>query len=337
MGIGRNAARNRLLAQLGTVTAFSMAYALAMGGDDEYEEADLRTKFNNWMIPGVGMIPVPPEWAAITKVPAEMFMESLRNNGTPKERETAEIVGAVMQNVLEALSFGVPIPAAIKPVLENFTNFSFFTWRPLEGTYQQQLDKTMRANPSTSEMAKAIAVAVDDMTGSKLQVSPIDVDNLLRGYFASTGSMLLLMADAITNPDRLDRPTHQLPLVGMFIPDKVGTRAEREFYEFAETVMPRLRTLQSLETRSPSQAEAYVERYRPELEAAETVGTVIQQLGKFNQYERYLRSDEAAKAGMSQEERKAEIDELRRVRAEYLQEFMDQTKAAYRASKSATP
>lgn len=337
MGIGRNAARNRLLAQLGTVTAFSMAYALAMGGDDEYEEADLRTKFNNWMIPGVGMIPVPPEWAAITKVPSEMFMESLRNNGTPKERETAEIVGAVMQNVLEALSFGVPIPAAIKPVVENLFNFSTFTMRPLEGTYQQQLDKPLRANPSTSELAKAIAVAVDDMTGSKLQVSPIDVDNFLRGYFASTGSALLLMTDAVMNPDRLDRPAHQLPLVGMFIPDTVGTRAEREFYEFADKVMPRLRTLQSLEARSPSQAEAYVERYRPELEAAETVGTVIQQLGEFNQYERYLRSDEAAKAGMSQEERKAEIDELRRVRAEYLQEFMDQTKAVYRASKSATP
>lgn len=337
MGIGRNAARNRLLAQLGTVTAFSMAYALAMGGDDEYEEADLRTKFNNWMIPGVGMIPVPPEWAAITKVPAEMFMESLRNNGTPKERETAEIVGAVMQNVLEALSFGVPIPAAIKPVLENFTNFSFFTWRPLEGTYQQQLDKTLRANPSTSELAKAIAVAVDDMTGSKLQVSPIDVDNFLRGYFASTGSALLLMTDAVMNPDRLDRPAHQLPLVGMFIPDKVGTRAEREFYEFADKVMPRLRTLQSLEARAPSEAEAYAGKYQSELEAAEAVGAVIQQLGEFNQYERYLRSDEAAKAGMSQEERKAEIDELRRVRAEYLQEFMDQTKATYRASKSATP
>ena len=338
MGIGRNAARNRLLAQLGTVTAFSMAYALAMGGDDEYEEADLRTKFNNWLIPGMPPIPVPPEWAAVTKVPAEMFMESLRNHGTPKERETAEIVGAVMLNVFDALSYGVPIPAALKPLVENLTNHSFFTWRPLEGTYQQTLDKTARVNANTSEMAKSIAEAVEGMTEGALTVSPIDVDNFFRGYFGSTGGALLAITDAIMNPDRLDRPAHQLPLIGMFAPNTdVGTRAEREYYEFANKVLPRLRTLQSLETRAPSQAEAYVERYRPELEAAQAVEDAKNRLTPMLQRERYLRSDEAAKAGMSQEARKAEIDELRRVRAEYLQEFMDQTKAAYRASKSATP
>jgi hypothetical protein len=337
MGIGRNAARNRLLAQLGTVTAFSMLYALTMAGDDEYENADLRTKFNNWIIPGVGMIPVPPEWAAITKVPAEMFMESLRNHGTPKERETAEIIGAVLSNMQETLSYGVPIPAAIKPLAENFTNYSFFTKRHLEGTYQQTLDETVRTNANTSEMAKAFAEAVEKTTTGRLTFSPIDVDNFFRGYFGSTGGALLTVTDAILNPDRLDRPAHQLPLVGMFIPDNVGTRAEREYYEFANKVLPRLRTVQSLETRAPSEAEAYVERFRPEIEAAQAVEDIRQTLTPMLQYERYLRSDEAAKSGMSQEERKAEIEELRQVRSEYLQEVMNDIKAAYRASKSARP
>jgi ACR3 family arsenite efflux pump ArsB len=49
------------------------------------------------------------------------------------------------------------VPQGVKPLLEAWTNYSFFTGRELEGIYQKQQDPSLRRASNTSELAIAIA------------------------------------------------------------------------------------------------------------------------------------------------------------------------------------
>jgi hypothetical protein len=333
MGIPRNEARARLMTQLGVMTAFSMLYALSVEDDDEYQQMDLTKRNNNWVIPGVATIPVPPEWAAIFKVPAELYLEMLRTEGSPDELAARDAAKALAQTMLEAYKPGTLVPAAIKPALEAWANYSFFTGERLVGTYQEQLDPSEQTTYRTSELAKSLAAFMRDSLN--YEVSPIKIDNFFTGYFGGTAAPVLAMTDALLNPDRMDRPLHQMFLIGTFVPDPVGTRSEREFYAFAEEVMPRVRTLQALSATDPDRAEAYAEKHAAAIAAARRVGAAIQKLGQLRAYEKYLRSDAAA-ADMTQEEREAELTALRESRNEYLS-FVREEKREYYATKSATP
>lgn len=335
MGINRNEARSRLVQQLAAVAAFSMIYALMMQDEEEYNEMDLRERHRHYLIPGLNVkIPVPPEWAAVAKVPAEMFVEYMRKEGTPEELYAMEALKAVLGSLLEATAGPLPIPSALKPVLEAMANYSTFTSTNIEGTYQRTLDPSQRTNYRTSELSIAIAKAAAEL-GFDV-ISPIMLDHLIVGYTATTGSTLLAMTDAMLNPDRMDRPIYKTFMASTFIYDEIGARADREFYDFAEKVMPKARTLNDLLTRDPERAEAYAERYAADLEAAEAVGAAIQELGELRKIEKYLRSNQAAADGMSQEERREALDNLRRERSEYLS-FVREVKKEYYAMKSATP
>lgn len=334
MGISRNEARARLVQQLAVVTAFSMMYALMLSDDDEYNEMDLRQRGRHFIIPGMDVkIPVPPEWAAITKVPAEMFVEYIRRQGTPEELYAMEAVKVALGTFAEATMGPTPIPSALKPGVEALTNFSLFTMSPIEGTYQKTLDPSQRSTYRTSEMSKAIA---DIASAQGFEVSPIMIDHLVQGYFATVGTTLLAATDGILNPDRMDRPLHKMFLAQTFTYDPVGTRIDQEFYDFAEKVMPKVRTLQSLQSSDPEKAEAYAEKHEEELAVGTYVGAMIQKLGDLRKYEKYLRSNMAAKEGMSQEARETALEELRKERSLYLRDIRE-IKTEYYARKSATP
>jgi hypothetical protein len=334
MGISRNEARARLVQQLAVVTAFSMMYALMLSDDDEYNEMDLRQRGRHFIIPGMDVkIPVPPEWAAITKVPAEMFVEYIRRQGTPEELYAMEAVKVALGTFAEATMGPTPIPSALKPGVEALMNFSLFTMSPIEGTYQKTLDPSQRSTYRTSEMSKAIA---EIASAQGFEVSPIMIDHLVQGYFATVGTTLLAATDGILNPDRMDRPLHKMFLAQTFTYDPVGTRIDQEFYDFAEKVMPKVRTLQSLQSSDPEKAEAYAEKHEEELAVGTYVGAMIQKLGDLRKYEKYLRSNLAAKENMTQEQRETALEELRKERSLYLRDVRE-LKTEYYARKSAKP
>jgi hypothetical protein len=84
---------------------------------------------------------------------------------------------AVLQNTLIRGDAG--LPTAFKPLIEGLTNYSFFKGQPLESQFMQTLSPALRAERSTSEVAKLV--------GSKLGVSPILIDNTVRGYLGGLG------------------------------------------------------------------------------------------------------------------------------------------------------
>lgn len=316
-GLTRAAAQRSFLARGATLTALGVMYAFMVGDepeeDNEYEKLSDFTRLNNFIIPGTGVrIPVATEWGAIFKAPAEIAMKYYRSQGTTEEQEAAELTSAVMSHVWTSYFGNVtPIPAVAKPVLEAWANYSFFTGRELEGAYQQGKDKSKRTTTQTSELAKALSKAGEKLFGVDGTVSPIIIDNFLRGYFGSVAPMVTMATDQLFNPDKLDRPMSKYWFFSSFMYDAdIDAARKEEAYRWNETAAKRLSTYRSMEDQL-EKAEAYFNEHARDIALGQQVEKVIRQSSDYREAIRYLTESPVAAAEYSKEEREEMIKEYR--------------------------
>jgi len=314
--VDRAQARRMFWSRASTVMMLSSLYALGKydDEDDDYEEMDLRTRDSNWILPGGYKIPVPGELGAIFKVIPERVVEYMKRQGTPEEQTAWEATRTTLAYMFEQyIGRAVPVPQAIKPVMEAWANKSFLTGRDLEGYHHKAMDPSMRTTEQTSELAKTIAKFSRDEIG--VEVSPIMIDNALRGYLGSSAAMLTMTTDSLLNPTRIDRPLHKYALLSTYLYDPVGTRRMTEFYEERELVGKANTTLRELMKTDLDRAEKYVEAHQEELAMESTVNSTLEQLERTRAYRKYLNSVEGAKE-MSKEDREAQLKEVKQVELE---------------------
>jgi hypothetical protein len=327
--VGRAQARKMFWSRAATVMMLSSLYALSKGDDDEeYNEMDLRVRDSNWILPGGFKLPVPTELGALFKVVPERIVEYMRRQGTPEEQEAWEATRTALAYIFEQyVGRVVPVPQAVKPVLEAWTNYSFFTGRELEGIYQKQQDPSMRRASNTSELAIAIANFSRDVVGVD-KISPILVDNALSGYFGSTAGLLVAMTDSLLNPTRVDRPLHKYALLSNYLYDPVGTRRMTEFYDAREKVGRANATLSELMKTDIDRAVAYAEKNADVLMMESSINSTLEQLERTRAYRKFLNSKDAA-ADMPAEEREAELKEIKKMEVE-LTGWLREAKTAIR-------
>jgi hypothetical protein len=327
--VGRAQARNMFWSRAATVMMLSSIYAFSKSEDEEYDEMDLRTRDSNWIIGGA-KLPVPGELGALFKVIPERVVEYMRRQGTPEEQTAWEATHTALSYIFEQyIGRVVPIPQAVKPLLEAFTNHSFFTGRELEGIYQKQQDPSARRASNTSELAIAIANFSRDVVGVD-KVSPIMIDNALSGYFGSTAALLVAATDSLLNPTRVDRPLHKWALVSNYMYDPVGTRRMTEFYEEREKVGRANGTLNELMKTDLDRAAVYAEENADKLMLESAINSTLEQLERTRAYRKYLNSPDASKE-MAKDEREAELQELRQIEVG-LTGWLREAKTAIRAN-----
>jgi hypothetical protein len=283
--VARREARKMFMSRMMQMAALSMLYSFAVGGTEDYEELDELTRANNFIIPGTPIkIPVAGELGALFKVPVETAMAYYRRQGTPEEMEAKELVATVFHYAMEQF-MGGGMPAVVKPLLEAITNYSFFTGRPLEGTYQKGMDKPERTNRQTSELAVAISKAGAELLGPDYTISPILIDNTLKGYFGSVAGTVTMATDQIINPDRLDRPMNKYWLLSVFMYDpEVKAARKNEAYNWNEKAAQRLATMRRLGDRDPDAALAYFEKYENDIIMGKTLEQVIRKSGELRRF-----------------------------------------------------
>jgi hypothetical protein len=326
--VGRAQARRMFWSRAATVMMLSSLYALGAGDDEDYQEMDLRTRDSNWILPGGFKLPVPGELGALFKVIPERVVEYMRRQGTPEEQTAWEATRTGLSYIFEQYVGRVtPVPQAVKPLLEAWTNYSFFTGRELEGIYQKQQDPSQRRASNTSELAIAIANFARDVVGVD-KVSPILVDNALNGYFGSTAGLLVAATDSLLNPTRVDRPLHKWALVSNYMYDPVGTRRMTEFYEEREKVGRANATLNELAKTDMDKAADYAEKNADILMLESAVNSTLEQLERTRAYRKYLNSPLGAE-GMPKDAREAELQELRKIEVE-LTGWLREAKASLR-------
>ena len=311
--IDRAQARKMFWSRAAIAISLSTLYAMSKGDDDdEYNESDLRTRDANWFVGGT-KISVPGELGAIFKVIPERVVEYYRRKGTPEEQDAMEAIRTAMSYIGEQYVGRItPVPQLAKPLLEAWTNYSFLTGRELVGIHQKQLEPSMQRREGTSELAIAIAEFARDVGGTDF-VSPIIVDNVLRGYLGSTAALTVMVTDSLLNPTRMDRPLHKYALLSNYAIDPIGKRRIAEFYDERDRVGRANTTLNELVSSGKlAEAEAYMEKHEQELILNSTINATLEQLEQTRAYRKYLNSADAA-ATMTMEERMADREEVERM------------------------
>ena len=317
--LNRAAARKLFLSRVAMMTALGFAYALAMSDDDGYKNATDDVRDNNWILPNGYKIPVPKELGFIFKSIPERVVEYFRRYGTNEEQRLTQAVGSVVKGAMSAYGSPNVTPSFIKPILENMTNYSFFLQRELESASMKRLEPGQRFTSSTSELAKAL--------GEETNISPIKIDNFLRGMFGMAGSTTLLMTDAVLNPTRPDRPAYQMPFGSLFLYDTIGGRAKNEFYDLQERVGQADATYKNLLEKDPEKAQAYLEKNASLISIAPTINNTLQQLSTLRRFRTLYEQGTEDMLGMSSAERRKAIDEIREAENETLSYVRELEKA----------
>ena len=273
--MSRNAARRQFMQRMATLTALGLTYALMMVGDEDYEKQEDNVRDNNWILPWgkhlgfTPAIPVPAEMAFFFKAIPERVVRYYKLQGTPEEQQAVDVLGNLVRRGFDVFSSPNVMAQATRPFLENLINYSFFLGRPLESQSQQQMEPFMRFGTGTSEVSKKLAEGLQrgrEATGlDLLGVSPIKIDNALRGIFGTTGGIMLSIGDMMLNPDKTDRPLHQqlgaqITGVSTFMKDGIGSRYLSEIYNLEKEATQAHNTYNKLKEYDPIKAGEFLER-----------------------------------------------------------------------------
>lgn len=315
-------ARSMFYKRMGMLTAMGLLYALAMQDDEEYQSLPDHVRDTNWVLPGgkylgyTPVIPVPAELAFFFKAIPERVVQYMKYQGTDEERAGIDLLGNMVMRGIDVFSSPNITPQVLRPMLENYINYSFFLGRPLESQAQQALEPYMREGMGTSDTMKALAKNINDFAESTgfeaLKISPIKLENLVRGMLGTGAGLALSMADAVTNPDRTDRPLHQqltpqLTGASALMKDSVGTRMMDEIYKLDRRTEQAHNSLNRLMKNNPEEIESYMEQNKGILGIRPAVQATMNAIRTLNEQARAIDKDKA----MSSAERRELINELR--------------------------
>jgi hypothetical protein len=203
LGMSTGYARNLFFKRMGVLTAMGLSYALLMWDDEEYQALSDTVRDRNWVLPygkELGFtpaIPLPGELAFFFKAIPERVVQYVKLQGTPEERDALRVAKEMMLAGIDLFWTPNLTPQMVKPFVENLANYSFFLGRPLESQAQQQLDPSKRFGTGTSEAVKAGAEALSE---AGIELSPIKIENAIRGVFGMSAGIALSVADALVNP-----------------------------------------------------------------------------------------------------------------------------------------
>jgi hypothetical protein len=202
----------------------------------------------------------------------------------------------------------------------------------------QRLDRSQRYTPGTSELAKAIGTLSQKI--GVVEVSPIMVDNFIRGLFGLAGSSTLLMTDALINPSRSDRPLYQMPFASLFVYDTAGGRAKNEFFDLQEKVGRANSTYLGMKDTDPSKADAYYLKNEPYILAVPMLNSTLKELSEIRKQRVYYETASPEILNMDGKERRANIDALKKLDLEavsHIRELDKTLRDISKANKEKTP
>ena len=201
---------------------------LMNGDDDWYKDLDPNTKYMNWCI-SLGdvhlLIPKPQEAGVLFSSGVEAALNYLSDQDPEAMKQWRAIARDVVAPSV--------IPTTVVPLLEWYTNYSFWRNRPIVSQRMKNKPTEYQYTSSTSEVAK--------LAGETGLISPMMVDNFISGYFASAGRLVanslnlpIRAAKGVTNPQPAQE-WYQLPFIASFLrPHGQNSEYVNRFYEMSD-------------------------------------------------------------------------------------------------------
>lgn len=195
---------------------------MAMNWDkDWYKDLDPDVKNNYWCFGKDFRVPKPQEAGVLFG----SGIEALFEQAAGKDKEA---IGNWLKAFFSNMVPGV-VPTLFLPILEWQANYSYFKGRQLVGSKYQRLPDELQYNDYTSELSKGI--------GSALKVSPMKIDNLVRGYTGTMGGLLWSVAgEPFAKAQNLPKKRiGELPFIRDFnVTDANLSRPMNDFYDILD-------------------------------------------------------------------------------------------------------
>ena len=136
------------------------------------------------------------------------------------------------------------------------TNYNFFTMRAIVGQGMQEVAPQYQVGPGTSKTAEWI--------GDKLGLSPLKLDQLIKGYTGTMGGYVIDVVDAMASEfsdvPKASKRLEQMPIIKRFALDPEARGSVTQFYELQKSVDTFVRTANLLEkTARPEEYAKYVQ------------------------------------------------------------------------------
>ena len=312
-------ARRRAFAlRMGMIASLAPMYFFLVKDSDEYKEASEDIRDNYYILPSSKKlfgetiaIPIPFEVGLMTKTVPERILRYYNEDETFKEMFTG-----MMRRVGQSLSIDPRQATFLNAPIENLTNYDFYTGQPVVPYYMKDLDPQLQYRPSTNNLWKEL--------GDEMNVSPLYLDNLWKGYTGTIGNWVANATDSFSR-EYLDMPPRQAfrldekPAVGALLIDPEGRGLENEFYALKETTDNLFKSMKEAEKRITEGGDEFAyhltDEYR--FEYMETLKLLTQDLNNISELLSETRLEETRILNdrtISSEEKTDQLTDLRDTR-----------------------
>ena len=258
------------------IAALSTIYAMAVGGDEEYQKLDDRQKIRSFIIPGTGIkVPVASEIAMLTKAIPEMTWQYINREGTANPMDSTKLMQAIGGSFADGLLGPNLMPQAFRAGVEVATNYDFLTGNPIIGRGLENLATSEQFTENTSQLAKLI--------GGTGIISPVNLDHLIKGYGGTMAAGVLYATDATANMffnDKLPTtPLYRVPMIGSFMYSPEGKGQLNDYYDLKNRSDEVTATLNHIRKfGSPEEAQEYATDKKEILAIRGRVNTISNQM-----------------------------------------------------------
>ena len=252
--LGRSRAALSFALRGALLASATALYWTLVSDEDEYKEASPEERDNYWLIPLDGMVlrlPIPFEVGLLFKTIPETVLDVTYGDRT--SRQAFETVKRGVTSTLEFDPvFGIQ---AFAPLLEASANYNSFTGRPVVPVWMTGKLPEEQATDYTSELGRFI--------GDALDVSPMKIDHIMKGYTGTIGTYVLDWTDrVIRDPDMADSlkqlgvnisspefpsaAVYDYPVLRRFLRGPEGTGLRDQFYDLYNEVRQTYNTMNDL-------------------------------------------------------------------------------------------
>ena len=318
--------QQKLLVRGAMLAASSMMYAALMQDDEAYKNATPDQKYGNWFIriPGVEeplKLSIPFEIGYLFKALPEAIYNSMVNEHGGEEAVKA--FNTILLSLIPGgsnmptfaygeykLAFPMPLPQAIKPLVEFSLGKSFYTGRDLLSEKEKKLKPEAQFRQDTTDIAKMFG---------QFGMSPILVENLIRSY---TTALPLALGQAVltgtgivdsTGPERATLRASESKIYGsLFQPEDAGAIIDRVYRRMDKFEAAKTTYNSFIERGYYDKADEVLNKYATEIALAETATKFQNEMSKATKMEVAIRA-----ADMPPDEKRQLLKEIRQQKIEY--------------------
>jgi hypothetical protein len=186
---GREADQAKAIKRMAMLAGISGAIWMMSSQDDRWDDEPLYRKMNYHILYAGDyriLIPKAFEVGALAQTLPEVILDIAA--GQEGGKYAAD---AAAHTFFNTFSFN-PIPQIIKPTLEVYTNYDFFRSREIESARLRNLPKEQRADTTTPGAVRALGQVT-----SAVDISPVQLETLVRGHLGTLGVTFLNTIDTV--------------------------------------------------------------------------------------------------------------------------------------------